>query len=122
MTATRDIYDGNGFVALANSPTEDGNGWYNLTLAASDLNAPVVALRLTASGCDPVNLTLMTPMIKFPINPQTPRPAGGQAVSYAVPAAAMTPTVATSTPTYPCGSAVLRPVGLPTIAMIGRLE
>ena len=61
-------------------------------------------------------------MIKFPINPRMPQPAGGQSVSYAVPAAAMTPAVATSTPTYPCGWAVLRPVGLPTIAMIGRLE
>ena len=60
VAATRDIYDGNGFVACANSPTEDGNGWYNLALAASDLNAPAVALRLTASGCDPVNITLMT--------------------------------------------------------------
>ena len=61
-------------------------------------------------------------MIKFPINPQAPQPAGSQSVSFAALAGAMTAAVATSTPTYPCGSAVLRPVGLPTIAMIGRLE
>ena len=89
VTATRDIYDGNGFVACANSPTEDGNGWYNLTLAASDLNAPVVALRLTAPGCDPVNFTSGDdPMIKFPINPQTPQSAGSPVMSYATPVAA----------------------------------
>ena len=60
VTATRNIYDGNGFVTCDNSPTEDGNGWYNITLAASDLNAPSVALRLTAPGCDPVNINLVT--------------------------------------------------------------
>ena len=57
-------------------------------------------------------------MIQFPINPQKPQPAGSQSVSYAAPAAAMAPV----TLTYPCGSATLRPVGLPTIAMIDRLE
>ena len=61
-------------------------------------------------------------MIKFPINPQAPQPAGSQPVSFAAPATVMTSATATPTPTYPCGSAVLRPVGLPTIAMIGRLE
>ena len=60
VSATRNIYDGNGFVACANSPTEDGNGWYNITLTAGDLNAPTVALRLTAPGCDPVNINLVT--------------------------------------------------------------
>jgi hypothetical protein len=61
-------------------------------------------------------------MISFPINPQRPQPAGGQAISYAAPVAGMGVAAATAIPIYPCGSAVLRPVGLPTIAMIGRLE
>jgi hypothetical protein len=61
-------------------------------------------------------------MIKFPINPQAPQPAGSQSASFAAPAVVMAGATVMATPIYPCGSSVLRPVGLPTIAMIGRLE
>lgn len=61
VTATREI-DGGAFAACANAPVEDagGNGWYNLNLAASDLNGSVIKLRFTATGADDLDMTILT--------------------------------------------------------------
>jgi hypothetical protein len=59
VTATRSL-DGGTFAACANAPVEISNGWYTLTLAASDMNAHVVALRFTATGANDQDLTIYT--------------------------------------------------------------
>lgn len=53
LTCTRDIMDGNGFVAgtLANV-TEESVGIYRVDFGAGDLNADCIILRATAAGCD----------------------------------------------------------------------
>lgn len=48
-TCTRSI-DGAAFAACANSPVEVSNGWYKITLAASDLNGDEIVLRFTGTG------------------------------------------------------------------------
>jgi hypothetical protein len=59
VTATRSL-DGAAFAPCANAPTEISNGVYKINLAASDLNADVVTLRMTAGGCDDLLITLIT--------------------------------------------------------------
>jgi hypothetical protein len=59
VTATRSL-DGGAFAACANSPASVANGTYKLDLAATDLNANVVTLRLAATGADDLNITLVT--------------------------------------------------------------
>jgi hypothetical protein len=51
ITATRSL-DGGSFAACANAATEIASGLYKINLAASDLNADVVALRFTGTGAD----------------------------------------------------------------------
>jgi hypothetical protein len=59
VTATRSI-DGGAFAACANSVTEIANGWYKISLAASDLNGDTIALRFTASTANDRNITIVT--------------------------------------------------------------
>lgn len=59
VTATRSL-DGAAFAACANAVTEVSSGWYKIDLAAADLNANVVALRMTGSGANDTNLTIIT--------------------------------------------------------------
>jgi hypothetical protein len=59
VTAQRSL-NGGAFGACANGVTEIANGNYAINLAASDLNANVVMLRLTAAGADDLNLLLIT--------------------------------------------------------------
>jgi hypothetical protein len=59
VTATRSI-DGGAFAGCANSVTEISGGFYKITLAASDLNGTVIALRFTAAAADDKDLTIIT--------------------------------------------------------------
>ncbi len=59
VTATRSL-DGAAFAACANSVTEVSDGWYKINLAATDLNANVVALKFTATNADARNITIVT--------------------------------------------------------------
>ena len=59
VTAQRSI-DGAAFGACANSVTETSNGWYQINLAAMDLNGTVIALRFSASGAQDTDYTLVT--------------------------------------------------------------
>lgn len=59
VTATRSL-DGAAFAACANAPTEVGNGWYTINLAAADTNGNHVALRFTAAGADDQNVEMVT--------------------------------------------------------------
>lgn len=59
VTAARSL-DGAAFASCANAVSEIGNGWYKIDLAAADLNGNVVALYFTASGADPVAVTVVT--------------------------------------------------------------
>jgi hypothetical protein len=60
VTATRSL-DGAAFQACANSVTELGSGWYVINLAATDLNANVVALSFAGgTGVDTTILTVLT--------------------------------------------------------------
>jgi len=61
VTAERSL-DGAAFAACANAVSEitDSGSGYKISLAASDLDAKTVALRFTASGAQPLNLTLVT--------------------------------------------------------------
>lgn len=58
VTATRSL-GGASFVGCANAPTEIGHGWYQINLAATDLNADTVALSFAATGCDTTLITLV---------------------------------------------------------------
>ena len=51
FTATRQI-DGGAFGNCANAPTEVGNGWYKINLAATDLNGATIALNFAAQRAD----------------------------------------------------------------------
>jgi hypothetical protein len=51
--------DGAAEVALTNSVSEVGNGLYKVNLAAVDLNGSFVALRFTATSCDPTLIGLI---------------------------------------------------------------
>lgn len=59
VTATRSI-DGAAFAACANAVTEIANGWYKISLAASDLNGDTIALRFTAATANDRNITIVT--------------------------------------------------------------
>lgn len=43
---------GGAFNAMASTGAEIASGWYKVDLAAAELNAPIVAIRLTAAGAD----------------------------------------------------------------------
>jgi hypothetical protein len=59
VTAQRSL-DGGAFGNCANAVSEIGNGWYKINLAAGDMNGDTVALKFTATGADPTNVTLVT--------------------------------------------------------------
>ncbi len=59
ITVTRAI-DGGAFASCANAAAEIGSGWYQINLAASDLNGNTVALSFAASLCDTTILTVAT--------------------------------------------------------------
>lgn len=59
VSAQRSI-DGGLFAACSNSVSEVGDGVYKITLAASDLNGDVIALKFTATGADQRTLTILT--------------------------------------------------------------
>ena len=59
VTATRSL-DGAAFAACANAVTEIANGWYKISLAATDVNADTVAFRFTAAASDDLVFTVVT--------------------------------------------------------------
>lgn len=59
VTATRVLDNGSFSAGTLGSITEVANGLYRLDLPAADLNADVVTLRLTASGCDDQLVTFL---------------------------------------------------------------
>ncbi len=59
VTATRSI-DGAAFSGCANSVTGIANGWYKITLAATDLNGTTIALRFTAATAADTDVTIIT--------------------------------------------------------------
>lgn len=60
VTATRQL-DGAAFGACANAVSETGTtGFYQITLAAADMNANIVVLKFTAPGADTVGYTIKT--------------------------------------------------------------
>lgn len=59
IVATRSL-DGAAFGACANSVTEISSGWYSLVLAAADLNANCIALRVTSTSNDDVAERIIT--------------------------------------------------------------
>lgn len=59
VTATRNI-DNAGFGSCANAVSEVGNGVYVISLAAADLNGNVIAFRMTGTGADDLNFTVIT--------------------------------------------------------------
>jgi len=59
VTAKRSI-DGAAFASCANSVSELSNGFYKITLAASDLNGDIVTLKFTATGADTCGFTIKT--------------------------------------------------------------
>jgi hypothetical protein len=59
VTATRSL-DGAAFGACANAVAEISSGWYKITLATTDTNATVIALRLAATGAVDTDLTIYT--------------------------------------------------------------
>ncbi len=59
VTATRSI-DGGVFAACANAVAELANGFYTINLAASDLNGNVISFRMTATGADDCDFTVVT--------------------------------------------------------------
>ena len=59
VTATRSL-DGAAFGACANAVAELSNGVYTINLAAADLNANVVTLRLTGTASDDLLVTIIT--------------------------------------------------------------
>lgn len=59
VTVARSL-DGGATFTTVGPATEMANGWYQIDLAASDMNADTVALRMTASGCYDKNIALIT--------------------------------------------------------------
>lgn len=59
VTAQRSL-DGAAFASCTNSVVELSNGDYTISLASGDLNGNNVMLRFTATGCDDVNIALIT--------------------------------------------------------------
>ena len=52
--------NGGAFSSTANSASEIGNGWYEINLAATDLNGSTVALSFAANSCDTTIITIAT--------------------------------------------------------------
>ncbi len=59
VTVTRCIDNGTFSAGTIGSVTEVSNGMYRVDLPAADLNGDVVTLRMTASGCDDLFVTLL---------------------------------------------------------------
>lgn len=59
VTGTVSI-DGGAFGSLTNSVTETSSGWYQVNLAAADLNGSTIALRFTGTGADDTDITIVT--------------------------------------------------------------
>lgn len=59
VTATRSL-DGAAFGSATGTVTEVGSGVYYLTPSAGDINADDVVYRFTGTGCDPVELHVVT--------------------------------------------------------------
>ena len=59
VTATRSL-DGAAFASCANAVSGISNGWYSITLAATDTNANHVALMFAAPGADVTNIEINT--------------------------------------------------------------
>jgi hypothetical protein len=59
VAVTRSL-DGAGTFTSVGSATEMANGWYQIDLAAGDMNGDTVALKMTASGADDLGITLLT--------------------------------------------------------------
>ncbi len=58
VTPTRSI-DGAAFAGCTNAVSEISNGWYKISLSASDLNGTVIALRFTATGAQDNDKTVI---------------------------------------------------------------
>ncbi len=52
--------DGAAFAGSTNSVTEVGNGWYKINFTQAEMNADFVALRMTATGADTLNISFPT--------------------------------------------------------------
>jgi hypothetical protein len=52
--------DGAAFGAAGNSVSEIANGWYKITITATEMNADIVGLRFTAPDTDDLNVTIKT--------------------------------------------------------------
>lgn len=59
VSGTRKI-DSGSFAATANAVSEIANGWYQINLAATDVNGTTIAFRFTASGADDLDFTVIT--------------------------------------------------------------
>jgi hypothetical protein len=59
VAVTRSL-DGSGTFTSVGTATEMANGWYQIDLAAGDMNGDTVALKMTASGADDLGITLLT--------------------------------------------------------------
>lgn len=59
VTPTRSL-DGGAFGSTANAVTEVSGGWYKISLANTDTNCNVLALRFTATGADDRDITIIT--------------------------------------------------------------
>lgn len=61
LTVTAQIAkDGGAFATCSNSVSEISNGWYKITLTATEMNAAIVALRFSATGANTENITIVT--------------------------------------------------------------
>ena len=52
--------DGGSFSSCTNSVSEISNGWYKITLTATEMNAGFVALKFTETDCDQTNMGVIT--------------------------------------------------------------
>jgi hypothetical protein len=59
VAVTRSL-DGSGTFTSVGTATEMANGWYQIDLAAGDMNGDTVALKMTATGADDLGITLLT--------------------------------------------------------------
>lgn len=51
--------DGSGTFTSVGTATEMANGWYQIDLSSADTNGDTISLRMTATGADDLNLTLL---------------------------------------------------------------
>jgi hypothetical protein len=59
VTATRSI-DGAAFASCTNSVVEVGSGSYKIDLSSADMNGESIKLKLTATGADQQDITIVT--------------------------------------------------------------